>query len=280
MKDFPLEDNAYDLVTKLLRAQGRRLPSLALDLELPVETVEAALQAGGPEAPLLAIARSLGLHPPALRDLREETYRPQVPAVAGLFAFTSTDPGPPLPGEHANAYLVADPATRQAALFDAGVSPDLVLPVLEARALTLSDLYLTHTHYDHVEFVAAYLAACPQARLWVGAPEEHLGARPMAPGTRRPLGQLTIEARATPGHSAGGLSYVVHGLEQPVALVGDALFAGSLGKMTPEAFSGGVAAIRREILALPPATVLCPGHGPQTTVALELDHHPLFAQQG
>ena len=60
-----------------------------------------------------------------------------------------------------------------------------------------------------------------------------------------------------------------------VALVGDALFAGSIGGMG----GGGDAArakIREQILSLPSDTLLCPGHGPLTTVAEEKEHNPFF----
>jgi glyoxylase-like metal-dependent hydrolase (beta-lactamase superfamily II) len=97
-------------------------------------------------------------------------------------------------------------------------------------------------------------------------------------GERFTLGVLTIEARKTTGHTVGGVTYVVTGLARPVAIVGDALFAGSAG--------GGLiswhdvlATCREEILTLPPDTIICPGHGPLTTVAEELAHNPLFLSE-
>ena len=88
-------------------------------------------------------------------------------------------------------------------------------------------------------------------------------------------GGLRIEPRSTWGHSKGGITFVVTGLARPVAIVGDAIFAGSMG-------GGGIsypAALqtnRDEILTLPPETILCPGHGPMTTVAEEREHNPFF----
>jgi len=60
-----------------------------------------------------------------------------------------------------------------------------------------------------------------------------------------------------------------------VAIVGDALFAGSMGRATGQALLAKQR-IRECILTLPPATLLCPGHGPLTTVAEERAHNPFF----
>ena len=72
------------------------------------------------------------------------------------------------------------------------------------------------------------------------------------------------------------MTYFVRGLDRPVAIVGDSLFAGSMG-------GGNVSyedALRNnleKILTLPNDTILCPGHGPLTTVAEEKKHNPFFA---
>ena len=61
-----------------------------------------------------------------------------------------------------------------------------------------------------------------------------------------------------------------------VAVVGDAIFAGSMGKdfNTPELAREKV---REEILSLPSETLICPGHGPLTTVGEELENNPFFS---
>jgi glyoxylase-like metal-dependent hydrolase (beta-lactamase superfamily II) len=62
----------------------------------------------------------------------------------------------------------------------------------------------------------------------------------------------------------------------PVAIVGDSLFAGSMGG-APNAFRLALENNRNKILSLPPETLICPGHGPLTTVELERRHNPFFA---
>jgi glyoxylase-like metal-dependent hydrolase (beta-lactamase superfamily II) len=72
------------------------------------------------------------------------------------------------------------------------------------------------------------------------------------------------------------MTFVVRGLERPVAVVGDSLFAGSMGGGNIS-YQDAVENNLKKILTLPDETVLCPGHGPITTVAEEKKHNPFFA---
>ena len=71
------------------------------------------------------------------------------------------------------------------------------------------------------------------------------------------------------------MTYVVRGLPRTLAIVGDAIFAGSMG-------GGGVSykdalqTNRENILTLPDETVICPGHGPLTTVGEQKRVNPFF----
>ena len=60
-----------------------------------------------------------------------------------------------------------------------------------------------------------------------------------------------------------------------VAVVGDAIFAGSIGRGN-QSWDIAKQKVREQILSLPPATLICPGHGPLTTVAEEKEHNPFF----
>ncbi|MFL6568006.1 MAG: MBL fold metallo-hydrolase, partial [Chthoniobacterales bacterium] len=80
------------------------------------------------------------------------------------------------------------------------------------------------------------------------------------------------------GHSEGGVTYFVRGLERPLAIAGDSIFAGSMG--------GGAVSYKdalqnnlEKILTLPNETIICPGHGPLTTVAKEKQENPFFAER-
>ncbi|RME95272.1 MAG: MBL fold metallo-hydrolase [Verrucomicrobia bacterium] len=170
-----------------------------------------------------------------------------------------------------------DEVTREAALFDTGFDAAPVLELIADEQLELKHIFITHSHYDHVQGLPAVRQAHPKARLHSSSPDVALHER-NRPTDFIHLGSLRITNRPTPGHAADGTTYVVGNWPEdapPVAFVGDALFAGSMGRA---AGAAGEArrAIREQILSLPPDTLICPGHGPLTTVAEELAHNPFF----
>jgi len=87
---------------------------------------------------------------------------------------------------------------------------------------------------------------------------------------------LKIKALLTWGHSRGGMTFFVAGLARPVAIVGDSIFAGSMGGGNVS-YKDAIKNNLEKILTLPNETVICPGHGPLTTVGEEKQHNPFFA---
>ena len=97
-----------------------------------------------------------------------------------------------------------------------------------------------------------------------------------AAGKQFSVGNLTIDTRLTWGHARGGITFVVTGLDRPVAVVGDALFAQSMGGGMIS-FTDALQTSGEQIMTLPDNTVICPGHGPMTSVAEEKRVNPFFA---
>ena len=104
------------------------------------------------------------------------------------------------------------------------------------------------------------------------------GAEKIEEGKHFQLGKIDIEARLTWGHSPGGTTFVVNGLARPVAIVGDSLFAGSMGGGSVS-YKDAVQNNLEKILTLSDETIICPGHGPMTTVGEEKKHNPFFAHK-
>ncbi len=102
------------------------------------------------------------------------------------------------------------------------------------------------------------------------------GAQAIKEGDTFKVGSLKIATLLTWGHSPGGLTYYVTGLARPIAIVGDSLFAGSMGGGTAS-YEEALRNNLEKILMLPDETVLCPGHGPLTTVVKEKADNPFFA---
>ena len=101
------------------------------------------------------------------------------------------------------------------------------------------------------------------------------GAESFRPGHKFTVGTLQIETRSTTGHSRGGITYVIHGLPRKIAVVGDSIFAASMGGGAVS-YSDAIRNNREQILTLPGDTILCPGHGPLTTVEEQQKHNPFF----
>jgi len=173
-----------------------------------------------------------------------------------------------------NSYLVWDPKTSQGAAFDTGADCRGLLKFAGEKGIRIQSILLTHTHPDHVADLAT-LKTASQAAAFVSKFEAIPEAETFEAGHNFTVGTLKIETRLTSGHSRGGITYVVHGLPNPIAVVGDAMFAASMG-------AGGVSyadALKHnceKILTLPDNTILCPGHGPVTTVGEEKVHNPFF----
>ena len=96
-------------------------------------------------------------------------------------------------------------------------------------------------------------------------------------GFQLSLGSLKLNALHTHGHSKGGVSYQINGLPSPVAIVGDALFAGSIGGGMVS-YADALRTNREKLMTLPDATIICPGHGPMSTIGEEKLYNPFFPE--
>lgn len=197
----------------------------------------------------------------------------------------------------ANCYVVRPGAGGAAVIIDPGAEPERILAHLADKGDEIAAILLTHAHLDHVGAVAAVARSTgapiylhPDDRFLYDAVEETgrlygvaVEAPPapdveLAHGMTLEFGELRWQVRHAPGHSPGGVVFVGEG----IALTGDCVFAGSIGRTD---LPGGdrqalMEAIRREILTLPPETVLLPGHMGATTVEREAATNPFLAPGG
>jgi hydroxyacylglutathione hydrolase len=194
-----------------------------------------------------------------------------------------------------NAYLLTNAESGEALLIDAPQNAwTRLATILEKEKCRLSELWLTHGHFDHIQGVEEIVAATgvkvfahEADRAMMEQPEVvearmgfPLGLKVVRPdgwftaGEKRAVLGTGVEVRYVPGHCPG--SVLFYFAKECVAFVGDAIFAGSVGRTD---FEGGSfplleKSIREQIYTLPEATVLYPGHGPTTTVAKEKAGNP------
>lgn len=224
-----------------------------------------------------AMAVFLGLKADALVASAAGIYRPVSP---GLEDWGNIAAVPSRYGEMTvNSFIIWDTDTREAVLFDTGTDYEAIQETLEYHRLNLRVVALTHTHADHIAVLEDILDhASPDV---VSSHREPIaGARAVGEGDILRLGSLSLHVRDTSGHSVGGLTYVVRGFTRgpDVAVVGDALFAGSAGGAMVD-YKSLITRIRNRILSLPESTLVLPGHGPLTTVGQEREFNPFAKVQ-
>jgi glyoxylase-like metal-dependent hydrolase (beta-lactamase superfamily II) len=194
-----------------------------------------------------------------------------------------------------NTYVVWRPGRGDALVIDPGLEPELVLDFLREQGKAAAAVLNTHGHLDHIGGNEALKEAFPQAPLAIGAgdarmltdAEANLSALIAMPLVSPPADRLlregdVVEAAGVrlevvdlPGHSPGHILFVCR-QEPPVVFGGDVLMRGSVGRTdfpggnTRQLFTG----IRGKLFALPPQTVVYPGHGPVTTVGHERRTNP------
>jgi hydroxyacylglutathione hydrolase len=271
---IPLEDTVTDIIGKAQRGLGLSDTNLADRIGIEISELEAVKQVRGVAfAEVDKLAKALELGPKSLVAMAEGQYNPTVTLPKAGFFQANTPYGD---GIHVNAYLVWDAETGLAAAFDTGADCAPLVEEIKKRNLTLQDIYLTHTHVDHVmELDRLIEKAGGSVGVHVNEAEALENAASFQPGVTFSLGRLHIETRDTSGHSAGGTTFLIHGLDRPLAIVGDALFAGSVGGIKSD-YRAALKRIRDNILSAQDGTILAPGHGPLTTVIQEKTSNPFF----
>jgi glyoxylase-like metal-dependent hydrolase (beta-lactamase superfamily II) len=271
-----LEDHLGDIIRKA-RAMSNISPASAAKAAGLTEQELAALEDSGTSAKkpdYNELAELIGLNPGKLKSIAEGW----VPSEKNLCrwpvlrSFTSSGEGITV-----NNYLIWDEVAREAALFDTGWDATPAFKVIEENKLQLKHLFITHSHADHIAGVSAVREKFPKARVHSSSKNAPVDQR-NRPNDFIHLGSLRITHRDTPGHAEDGVTYVVGTWPEDaphVAIVGDAIFAASMGRGN-QSWDLARQKVREQILSLPPETLICPGHGPLTTVAEEKEHNPFF----
>jgi hydroxyacylglutathione hydrolase len=200
----------------------------------------------------------------------------------------------------ARAVILYDETGDAALIVDPGFEVEAVIEEVRRRSLRPQAIVLTHAHLDHAFGAAEAKAAFPSTPLLLH-PEELPLLRNLAmqaqvfalpvpdtvsedgllnDGDRLPLGRESLLVRHCPGHSPGSIVLVRDHPEEPMAIVGDVLFAGSIGRtdLWGGSFELLERSIREVLYRLPDATRVIPGHGPETTIGEEKAHNPFVAE--
>jgi hydroxyacylglutathione hydrolase len=186
-----------------------------------------------------------------------------------------------------NAYVVACPATKVAAIIDP--APDSFAAIssyLQREGFTPDKILLTHSHWDHIADTAAFKShylipvfihpldatnlehpGSDGLPCWITIegviPDGYLNE-----GDIVSVGTAKFEVIHTPGHTPGGIC--LYDKQNGILLSGDTVFKGTIGNLS---FSTGRPDLMwnslNKLSKLPPETKIYPGHGPDTTIKNE-----------
>lgn len=275
-----LEDNFGDVVAKARRGQELSLPSAAGQAGLTqaeLEEVEAC-RLVPEERVVRRLAQCLGLDGEKLVASAAQRYFPLYPVgrqVEGLNVEMLVLGSDFL----MNGYLVGCTETSKGLVVDPGFDAEKVLRAIENAGLEVELVLLTHGHGDHVGALSEICQATGAPAFIDREDLPLLGELrtkiegSIVEGEIFTVGRHSFEARRTPGHTPGGVCLV----HSQVALVGDALFAGSMGGTRRRRdYDSLRVSLAEKILGLDERVVLYPGHGPATTVGEERAHNPFF----
>jgi len=252
----PLEDDLFYVWRKALRGNGMDIAGLAQRCGVEPTAIEALISGQAEPALIAAAVRVLGLQADPI--IRHSSYRPQVPHIHGVMRLQL-----PFEGDWVNAWLIRD--EDQTLLFDAGFERDSARTVLQTMGIAPLDLFITHDHRDHVGGV-------PGLRPLVKKHHE------VSHGQTLRMGALEIKCIDLSGHCLPTFGFVISGLSKKLCVVGDALFAGSIGGCAdPFTYQMALRNLQHHVMSLDDDVILLPGHGPATTVGQEKRGNPFVA---
>lgn len=193
-----------------------------------------------------------------------------------------------------NCYVINQQGSKKCWIIDASFEPAPMIAAIEQARLTPDKIILTHAHIDHIAGLEAVHAKWPDAPILIHAIERDFltdaslnlsimsgipivapeASDTLAHGQTITLDELTFEIRHTPGHSPGGIAIINH--EEQTAIVGDTLFEDSIGRHDfPTSNPDDLfRSIREQLLTLPDAMRIYPGHGDASTIGQERAHNP------
>jgi len=188
-----------------------------------------------------------------------------------------------------NCYIVADEATKEAAIIDPGAEPQVIKDYILKNNLKPLFIINTHGHADHIggnkffdlpvfihendkDFLTdARKNLSAMFGPGIGSPE---AAKLIKDGDKIKVGSITLEVMHTPGHTPGGVSLKT----DKVVFTGDTLFFEGVGRTDLPDSSGEalIDGIKKKIFTLSDETIVYPGHGPASAVGHEKKNNPFL----
>jgi len=179
----------------------------------------------------------------------------------------------------ANCYIVMDEKTKDAVVLDPGGDGEMLERAIKDMGANVKSILLTHGHMDHVGGVE-YLSDKLNVPFYISKIDEEYMEKDnyvfgsirnangyLEDGNELSFGSLNIKVIATPGHTKGGLCFLI----EDKLFTGDTLFQGSIGRtdFIGGSFSEIINSIKTKLLPLGDEIEVYPGHGPKSSIGYE-----------
>ena len=267
-----LEDNHEDIIAKAMRGQNIGKSTLAKKADIERSEIDRLLEGGKMESVISKIAPILKLDTEKLLISAGKNWLPNKIEMQQVCSFESA-----FGNMTVNAYVVFEKSTKKAWIFDTGTEYNSLVSFIEEENLKVDAIFLTHTHRDHIYCLDQLRSSLGYPVVYVHKSEQIQNTFPIDEFFENSIGEISLKALHTHGHSIGGITYLISGLPSPLAIVGDALFAGSMGGGMVS-YQNALRTNREKIMTLPDETIICPGHGPMSSIAEEKRFNPFFPE--
>lgn len=275
----PLEDEVGDVLEKAMRRACLTAEALGRRADVAPGRIRDAIdyrpELSGEE--LRRLAGVLGLNEIGLCALGCGQY--PLPALGALPFCVH-----PLRMAHGigvtNAYLVAECGATRGVLFDTGPGIEALAGVWPPFVEQVDAVFLTHVETEHAGGLCDAVERFHVAAAYCPAGSTTPCSAPMGEGERRSFAGFRVTAFSTPGHALAHNCYLVEATDgrssRALLVSGDLFFAGSVG-CAHHCQRQLASSLRRMLQAIPPDTVIAPGHGPMTTAENELRYNPFVS---
>jgi hydroxyacylglutathione hydrolase len=194
-----------------------------------------------------------------------------------------------------NCTILGDPEAGEAIVIDPGDEIGRIHTRLTELGLQLKQILITHAHIDHVggalklkkltgapilmnekDLPLLKMMAAQASWLGVDQPETAPPDESLGEGLKVGLDRYPAQVLHTPGHTQG--SVCLHFVPLNLLIVGDTLFAGSIGRtdLPGGSFEQIIDSIHSRLLVLPDQIKVIPGHGAATTIGHERENNPFL----
>ena len=274
-----LEDELGDIVRKARSGLGIEVPQLAHAAGLSERELKGleVYTFRPSEQQVRALAAALQLGPDQLWQVADEAWSaPDVPWSIGD-AYTIEC----LTNEYPEHCYVVTARSGECLVVDPGAQPERIIEAATREGRRPVGILITHHHQDHTGALVPVQSAT-SAPVFVHGDDEECAAGVTSTAVKTfgddggvSAGGIEFRTLHTPGHTPGSVTYVIAVGGSTAAFCGDTLFAGSAGNARA-GYDVLLRSLREKLATLPAETVLYPGHGPQTTLANELQRNPFL----